>query len=290
MIDVSIIIVNYNTCQLTKNCIDSIFEHTQGISFEIILVDNASTDGSKDVFEHDSRITYIYNNQNLGFGRANNLGNKYATGKYLFLLNSDTVLTGNSIIELYRFLEEHEGYASCGANLVNAEGENCSCHGNFPSLLNDFSAVGFNLFYRKYYRNKVVIVQKINEGDITNVDYVCGADIFIRKSVFDELGGFDSDYFMYYEETDLYYRMRKAGHRSCILSHISIIHLEGASTVKMSRRKFEMIFRSRTLFYKKNKSKFSLVLMKMLWVVAYLTRFYKYKGETWNRVSFVLKV
>ena len=89
--DVSIIIVNYNTKDLTSQCIDSIYEKTQGVRFEIILVDNASTDGSKEVFEKDTRITYIYSDENLGFGRANNLGAKVAKGKYLFLLNSDTI-------------------------------------------------------------------------------------------------------------------------------------------------------------------------------------------------------
>ncbi|GHT72706.1 hypothetical protein FACS189456_1970 [Bacteroidia bacterium] len=87
--DVSIIIVNYNTKQLTANCIDSVFHKTEGINFEVILVDNASTDGSKEHFRNDPRIQFIESDENLGFGRANNLGAKYAKGKYLFLLNSD---------------------------------------------------------------------------------------------------------------------------------------------------------------------------------------------------------
>ena len=85
--DVSIIIVTYNTLKMTNNCLESIIEYTQGINYEIILVDNASKDGSKDFFEKDLRIHYIYSESNLGFGRANNLGAKVAKGKYLFLLN-----------------------------------------------------------------------------------------------------------------------------------------------------------------------------------------------------------
>lgn len=85
--DVSIIIVNYNTCRMTAECIDSVFEKTHGIDFEIILVDNASTDGSREHFAGDSRITYIYNDENLGFGRANNAGIERARGRYVFLLN-----------------------------------------------------------------------------------------------------------------------------------------------------------------------------------------------------------
>ena len=90
MIDVSIIIVNYNTLSLTKDCIDSIVSFTKKITFEIILVDNNSNDGSKEFFQQDTRITYIYENENHGFGIANNIGAKIAIGKYLFFMNSDT--------------------------------------------------------------------------------------------------------------------------------------------------------------------------------------------------------
>ena len=90
--EVSIIIVNYNTCDITKNCINSIFEYTKDIKFEIILVDNNSKDKSYSVFSNDNRITYLYQQNNLGFGKANNLGFKHAKGKYIFLLNSDTLL------------------------------------------------------------------------------------------------------------------------------------------------------------------------------------------------------
>ena len=95
--DVSIIIVNYNTRQLTSNCIESIFKYTNGVSFEVILVDNASTDGSIDFFTNDERIIFISSKENLGFGRANNLGYKVAKGRYIFLLNSDTLLLNNAI-------------------------------------------------------------------------------------------------------------------------------------------------------------------------------------------------
>ena len=95
--DVSIIIVTYNTCQMTGECIDSIIEHTRDVDYEIIVVDNASRDASKQTFSHDSRLTYIYNEENIGFGRANNIGAREAKGDYLFLLNSDTLLTNNAV-------------------------------------------------------------------------------------------------------------------------------------------------------------------------------------------------
>src|SRR3712207_2177399 len=104
--DVSIIIVNYNTCQLISNCIDTIFQNTDGISFEIIVIDNASCDASKSKFENDARINYVYSYENMGFGRANNVGMMLAKGEYIFLLNSDTLLINNAIKFFYDYAKK----------------------------------------------------------------------------------------------------------------------------------------------------------------------------------------
>ena len=103
--DVSIIIITYNTLRMTSDCLESIFEKTQDIKYEVILVDNASTDGSKEFFEKDSRIRYIYLKDNIGFGKANNAGYLHAKGKYVFLLNSDTILINNAVKEFFAFAE-----------------------------------------------------------------------------------------------------------------------------------------------------------------------------------------
>lgn len=105
--DVSVIIVNYNTLGLTSDCIESIIAQTSTVEYEIILVDNASTDGSKEVFAQDKRIKYIYSDQNLGFGRANNLGIREAKGRYLFFLNSDTILLNNAVKLFFDFCEKN---------------------------------------------------------------------------------------------------------------------------------------------------------------------------------------
>ena len=106
--NVSIVIVNYNTLKLTKACIDSVIEKTSGLEYEIILVDNASSDGSSDVFKNDERIIFIEASDNIGFGKANNLGVKHAKGDYLFFLNSDTLLLNNAVDELWKFCESHK--------------------------------------------------------------------------------------------------------------------------------------------------------------------------------------
>lgn len=116
--DVSIIIVNYNTRQLTSNCIESIFKYTNGVSFEVILVDNASTDGSIDFFTNDERIIFISSKENLGFGRANNLGYKVAKGRYIFLLNSDTLLLNNAIKIFCDTMSNVDGNIACIGTLL----------------------------------------------------------------------------------------------------------------------------------------------------------------------------
>ena len=153
---VSIIIVNYNTKRITQNCINSIIKFTKDISFEIILVDNASNDESKSFFRSLDGIKFIESNDNLGFGRANNLGFSYSTGKYIYLLNSDTILLNNAVKEFYDFMESQPQSVSClGSKLLSEDGisENNS-YGYFPSLtslLKSLSSIYFPLFFKKYF-------------------------------------------------------------------------------------------------------------------------------------------
>lgn len=290
--DVSIIIINYNTRQMTAECIDSVFEKTNGVEFEIILVDNASTDDSKEFFEKDQRITYIYNKENLGFGRANNIGAKYATGKYLFLLNSDTLIaTDNAIGEFFNYMEDHPNIASCGGNLIAKDGQNNGSYGNFPSLLQVFSEIGFYRLYKKYYQQRLSLSQKVYRSHIHSVNYICGADIFIKKTIFDDFNGFDEDFFMYYEETDLYWRLNKAGYKSVIIPNIKIIHLEGQSTKKglshkINMDKFNMLHKSQILFFKKNKPSVQFILVKLFNIISIIIRFYK--GKVMSRISAIV--
>ncbi len=238
--DVSIIIVNYNTWELTLSCIDSVFWHTRNLNFEVIVVDNASTDGSKNYFEKDPRIIYIYNEENLGFGKANNVGLDKARGKYLFLLNSDTLLQENSILVLYQFMEKHASRYSigaCGCQLINQEKKVIHSYGFFPSIkdiLFDTMNILKSIFrLSKQTREKY----QFNSDGFQLVDYITGADLFIRKDVIDnELEYlFDPKFFMYYEETDLQLRMSELGFRRGIIDNTQIIHMEGSSVVMSGR-------------------------------------------------------
>ena len=141
-IDVSVIIVNYNTKTLTKECVDSVYAQTNGVTFEVILVDNASTDGSTDMFEEDQRIVFVESKVNLGFGKANNLGYRYAKGKYIFFLNSDTLLLNNAIGLFSHKMETASNSIGCmGCLLQDASSKKTHSFADFPS-------VGNLLFYQ----------------------------------------------------------------------------------------------------------------------------------------------
>lgn len=233
--DVSVIIVNYNTLQMTQECIDSVFEKTKDINFEVILVDNASTDGSKEHFKKDKRIKYIYSSENLGFGRANNLGYKYAIGKYIFLLNSDTLLLNDAICEFFTYMESSPSDVGCvGCELVDKEGSPSYSFGYFPNF--------------KFFLGKILEVYRLHfaylsftpfsvERHPIKVDYSSGADMFIRRSVLEDCGFFDEDFFMYFEEVELQHRFSNQGYFSFIIDTPKIVHLMGGSNPPKKTKK-----------------------------------------------------
>lgn len=247
-IDVSIIIINYNTCQITKNCLDSIFKKTKGISYEVILVDNASIDGSKEVFQADSRIKYVYSDENLGFGRGNNLGYQYASGDYIFLLNSDTLLINNAVYELYSFMSKHPEFAITGGSLYDSEMQPCHSYGlMLPSFKQELNTLFRG---RLGFKNKDKIKADLLKNGNATVGYITGADMMLRRSLIEEVGFFDPDFFMYYEETEMTYRYFKKKYKSVYYPKAKIQHLEGKSfTIKEARER--VFFESRRLYYEK---------------------------------------
>lgn len=224
-IDVSVIIVNYNTLELTRNCINSVFEKTTGVKIEVILVDNASHDGSKEYFGQDERITYIYSDKNGGFGYGNNLGMKVAKGKYFFLLNSDTIFVNDAICEFYRFAECHDPKTVYGCWLVGDDGTYRRSFFFFPSFT--ISHFLYIKLHPQDYSPK---------WDVRDVECVTGADMFFPREAYEECGGFDENIFMYGEEGELQYRMMRKGFKRMLINTPRIIHLEGKSQVPSRQR------------------------------------------------------
>lgn len=265
--DVSVIIINYNTKSLLADCLESIYKNTAGLEYEIIVVDNASNDNSKEyITKRFPHILWIQSDKNLGFGQANNLGAKYASGKYLFLLNSDTILINNAINKFFVYYNEHEAenIGALGCWLVDKNNIPNQSYSFFPNALNEIKYI-----FKCHNTSESLFKRELD------VDYIIGADLFTKKTLFEEFNGFDNNIFMYYEETDLQYRMSKANLIRRVISGPRIIHLEGGSFNKkgLSYSRFIMAQTSYNYYLTKHYKGISYIYNKLFIVLIRLTIF-----------------
>ena len=251
--EVSVIIVNYNTTQLTKRAINSIYSIKSGLRYEIIVVDNASEKSEREELihfaeEHDIMLHLSKTNQ--GFGVANNIGAQYAKGEYLLLLNPDTILINNAIDILYNFAKSR-AIEICGGNLYDEKGKPVHSYWQtMPGVYFEYCALINNLNLRLRYRGSH---EHNFTGKPMKVSYITGADLMIKRELFAKLGGFDSSYFMYFEETDLQLRARQEGVVAWSVPEAKITHLESRSTQNIEK-KSKLFYESRKRYYNKNKS------------------------------------
>ena len=240
MIDVSIIFVSYNTKELTLAAIDSVYTQTQNLSYEIFVVDNNSQDNSAQaISEKYPNIKVIKNEKNLGFGAANNIAIKQAQGKYVFFLNTDTLLLNNAIKILFDFLEkpENQKIGCCGGNLYDINGNKNASYGTFMTPIAKFVKT-FKLRYFFPEVHEKMHSDKTNKFDETKqVEFIWGADLLIRKELLDKYGAFDEKFFLYYEEVELQKRLLNAGYSAFIVPEAKIMHIECASSKKRAEKK-----------------------------------------------------
>ena len=221
--DVSIIIVSYNTRELVRACLHSLYKNTSSLVFEVIVVDNNSQDRISEMLNEEFKeVKFLALPNNIGFGRANNEGIKIANGRYIFLLNPDTLLLNNAIKILSEFLEIRRDVAVCGGNLYTGDLSPTHSYMMYlPSLKGELNEMLFGHLYRKKYG----VSLEFNHGDCPlEVGYITGADMMIRRDVLDEVGLFDADFFMYFEETELTWRIKKRGYKVMNVPSAKIIH------------------------------------------------------------------
>ena len=253
---VSVIIVNYKTPKLCIDCINSVLEKTAEIDFEIILVDNNSQDDSLQILKENlgDKVILVDAGKNLGFGKANNLGAKYAKGEYLFLLNSDTVLRNNAINHLYDFISNNPEVGIVGGNLFDKDGNYAHSFKYNQFDLKNLKVPGFFRALRHKLSGKLIDPDFNDTNEPVELNgYITGADLMIKKSIFDEVGGFDKDFFMYFEESEMTFRVKKLGYKVFSVPTAEIIHLEGASTKSksFSERRQRMYNESAVKYFRK---------------------------------------
>lgn len=232
---ISVIIINYNTAQLTLNCVESILKFEKKSNLEIIVVDNAS---NKDDYHNLVRlltgfeyVQIIRSKINLGFGGGNMLGVQYATGDFYCFLNSDTLLVESIFEELITFANTKKDFGACGIQILDAdEKESIS--------FRYFEGIRYKILGKKFVASKQDQIN-LNERKSFKVDFVLGSLLFFKKHVFDSIGGFDTNIFLYYEETDVCIRMKKNGFSTYFIPSLKYIHLEGKSSTPNLNLKLE---------------------------------------------------
>ena len=252
------------------DCVRSVMEKTEDVSYEIIVVDNGSGDGSLQKMKSTlpKSVRLIDAGHNLGFGRANNFAARYASGTYLFLLNSDTLLRNDAISILFRYMEQNRSCGIAGGNLFSADGRPagsfCRSFDSPESVRRASSWSGIITGIRERRgrdrlpekeREQLLAAQNFNtSGCAEAVAYVFGADLMISRSLFEALGGFDRDFFMYAEESELSFRVRKTGRTVMSVPEAEIMHLDGGSfggQAGFKSRQYVMRQLGRMIFFEK---------------------------------------
>lgn len=268
MTSISIVIVSYNTRDLLRKCLRSILETADerfcpsGLPIEIIVVDNASSDGTISMLQREfPDVQVIANAENVGFAEANNQGITIAKGDYILLLNPDTEMLPGALAALVHFMDMHPEAGAVGPRLLNADKTlQPSCHA-FPNLLGHFIDIA------ELYRFFKVIQRFRPGGNHTQtcaVDWVTGACVLLRREAISQVGLLDEDYFLYAEEMDWCYRARELGWLTYFTPQAEVIHVGGGSSGETRGALIVELYRSLYLFYHKHRSAWSLRALKAL--------------------------
>lgn len=253
-LSLSILVVSYNTCEMTLECIRSIYAQAENQSFEVIVIDNASTDGSADRIAHEfPEVRLIRSKDNLGFAKANNVAAEQARGEFVLLLNPDTVILDNAIDRLVDFASEHPDAGIWGGRTVFEDGSlNPTCCWRFVSLWSIFSlAVGTARIFKDSDFFNAEAYGGWDRDTVRHVDIITGCFLLIGRERWRSLGGFDERFYMYSEEADLCFRARETGARPLFTPAATIVHYGGASEAVLSA-KLNKLFAGKITFLRKH--------------------------------------
>jgi GT2 family glycosyltransferase len=274
MIDVSIIIVNWNTKDLLLNCIESLYRETKNVTMEIIVVDNGSSDGSTEAVETSyPQVTVIGNNENLGFARANNVGISNSKGRYVCLVNSDIKALDAVVDQLCAYMDQHSEIGAIGPKTVNDDMSIRVNTRKFPTLWNTFCETFFlvDLFPKnKLFRGRTMTW--FSHMDTRNVDVLSGCFLMVRREVVDKVGVLDDRFFIYGEDTDWCKRMNLNNWDVVFFADTKAIHYAGASSSVAPIRFLIELTKADLQYWKKHHNIIKYSLYQILMLIHFLIR------------------
>lgn len=254
----SVIIVNFNVKYFLEQCLLSLENALKGIDAEVWVIDNCSTDGSAEFFkDRFPKVQFVWNDKNVGFGKANNQILDRVTGEYVLFLNPDTLLPENGLHHCLEYLMQHKTVGALGVRMIDGSGQYLpESKRGFPSPLTSFFKLsGFaalfprSKWFARYY------LGHLSETQTNEVDVLAGACLFVSRKALEITKGFDEAFFMYGEDVDLSYRIQLAGFKNVYFPDVTIMHFKGESTQKGSLKYVQLFYGAMTLFVKKHYGK-----------------------------------
>jgi O-antigen biosynthesis protein len=285
-VDISVIIVNYNVCEFLRGALESVRRSLAvgGLTGEVMVVDNASTDGSQEMVRRDFPGVILYDlPKNVGFGKANNIAMREAKGDYLLILNPDTIVAEDTLRIMVDYMRSHPECGVSGCKLLNADGSfQISCRRGFPTPWASFTKL-FGL--SSIFPNSPLFAQYnltyLPDNETYEVDALAGAFMLLSQDAFKKTGGFDEDFFMYGEDLDLSYRIKKARLKVMYVHSTSTIHFKGESTRRSVMNEVKVFYEAMHIFVKKHYGAsplFTLMLRLGIMARSVLAFFKKYRG------------
>ncbi len=268
MTDLSFALVNWNNRAYLENCLRSIQEAELEVDHEIVIADHGSTDGSREMLAKDFPYVKVVQNQdNVGVAKGNNQCIQNSSGRFIYILNNDTIVNRESIMAMVEFLDEHPQVGAVGGNLLNVDGTLQSSFCFFPTLKEEFLIVTHlgrrvNPLHPSYHDTW---------PQVREVDWMSSASVMVRRVAIEAIGLIDESYFIYSDETDWQYRLWRSGWKICYLPQVTTIHFGGGSFEPGSRR-FTLVYRGRMLFARKHYSVFYSAVQRLMFATAALGR------------------
>jgi len=274
-LDLSVIIVNWNVKDLLRECLKSLYAATRGIAFEVFVVDNASTDGSSQMVQGEfPQVHLIENTANLGFARANNQAIRLSQGRHVLLLNPDTVVLPDALTRMVRFADSHLQIGAIGPRILRPNGAvDFRCARRFPSLTSElWEKTGLATRFPNSRIFGEHLMGHWDHKDGRPVDLLTGACLMARREVIDRVGLMDEDFFLYGEDVDWCYRIKRAGWQVFYYADVGIIHFGGQSSASVQLELDMEALRSLNLFFRKNYGALYALAHRLLMLALTLTK------------------